>query len=184
MKLENDLNYRIINTFDVQPIVEELSKIGPGIWDADKSRQNSFSPHKLTKSLFINNVELMWQGHGYPIKKHTITSMLNKYTDAIVTSLEQHFNGKVGRTLYIDLPAGCEVTKHVDNGYYLMNTHRCHIPILTNDDVDFYLGDETINMKAGTCYEINNAGLHGVNNRGSSNRIHLLIDIIPMRAFK
>lgn len=184
MKIENDLNYKIVQTFDVQPIVNELSRIGEGIWNADTTRQTSFSPHKHTKSIFINNVDLQWNGAGYPIKKHTITSMLNQYTDEIVSTLEKHFNGRVGRTLYINLPAGCEISKHVDNGYYLMNTHRCHIPIMTNDDVDFYLGEETLNMKAGTCYEINNAKLHGVNNRGSTDRIHLLIDIIPMSAFK
>lgn len=181
MKLNS--NYNIIDTFDISNIINEITNLDASVWDLDKSRQNNFGPHIKTKSIFINNIDLKWNGVGYPLETHHINDGLNEHTKKIYNDLEARFDGKVGRTLYINLPVGEKVTPHIDGGYYLMNVHRCHIPIFTNDDVDFLLNNETINMKAGICYEINNGNTHGVHNRGKTDRIHLLIDIIPNKAF-
>jgi hypothetical protein len=34
-------------------------------------------------------------------------------------------------------------------------------------------------MKLGECWRVNNKLLHGVYNFGSTNRVHLMVDIIP-----
>ena len=34
-------------------------------------------------------------------------------------------------------------------------------------------------MKVGECWEINNSLLHSVENNGKTERIHLLVDILP-----
>ena len=182
MKLNTD--YNIIGEFDISRIVNELGKLAPEVWDLNQSRQNKFGVHIHTKSIFINDVPISWDGAGYYVEQYFVNDALNSLTNDIVTKLENHFSGKVGKTLYINLPAKQKIATHTDNGYYLTGVHRCHIPIITNDQVDFILGKQTVHMKPGVCYEINNAGLHGVVNNSDTDRIHLLIDIIPPSLIK
>lgn len=184
MKLSNNLNYRIIDNFDITEISKELLILEKTLWNINQSRQNKHGPHKDTKSIFINDIDLKWDGNEYPIQKYFVSKTLNGLTDDISNRLEKQFDGKVGKTLYINLPAGAKVNIHGDKGYYLESVHRFHIPILTNDFVEFFLNGEIINMKPGICYEINNANMHGVFNKGNTDRIHLLMDIIPKRAFR
>ena len=114
-----------------------------------------------------------------------VDPQLNALTDTIVQELEKMFNGIAGLVLFVKLPAGAVITGHVDGGYYLGIIHRLHIPIITNDKVDFILGTKydgseiSINMKPGILYEINNQKNHGVANRGNADRVHLIVDIIP-----
>ena len=77
----------------------------------------------------------------------------------------------------MNLRAGKDIPKHLDAGDILMYAHRCHIPIITNNDVLFTVDNETIIMKQGEIYEINNSKLHSVNNNGNTNRYHLIVDI-------
>ena len=184
MRLQNDLNYRIIGEFDIHNIAHELSTLSADVWEVNKSRQNRSIEHQYTKSIFINNVDTDWVGNGYPLEKYFVNEKLYEYTEAIISILENKFNGKIGKAIYINLPAKKQIRVHKDYGYYLTSVHRCHIPIITNENVNFHLNGETINMKAGICYEINNKNDHGVFNSGETDRVHLLIDIIPMSAFK
>lgn len=176
-------NYRIVNEIDVSKIAHELSMLDSAFWDLDQSRQ-SFPTHQLTKSIFISSLPLTWRGKNYNLKKHLVSEKLNQLTYKIADELENIFDGKLGRSLYANLPAKQKIPVHCDGGYYLLNVHRLHIPIITNDAVEFFLNGDVINMKTGSCYEINNAREHGVSNNGDTDRIHLIMDIIPKKAFK
>jgi aspartyl/asparaginyl beta-hydroxylase (cupin superfamily) len=90
-------------------------------------------------------------------------------------------DGVVGQALYIKLPAGKIIDPHEDGGDYLYHTCRHHIPIITNPGVGFFIDGETQHMKEGECWEINNNKTHAVFNKGETDRVHLLIDIIPRK---
>ena len=98
----------------------------------------------------------------------------------IVNYLESIIGGKMGKVVLINLPGNKEILKHQDSGDYLDIVRRFHIPIITNKNVYFQVGDEVKNMKAGECWEINNSKPHSVKNEGVENRVHLLIDVMPM----
>jgi len=51
------------------------------------------------------------------------------------------------------------------------------VPIVTNEDTLLTCGGETVNMKEGYAYEVNNQREHSVVNKGKTNRVHLLIDL-------
>lgn len=53
---------------------------------------------------------------------------------------------------------------------------RLHIPILTNGQVDFFLDAERIVMQPGECWYLDLSLPHWVENRGSTARVHLVID--------
>jgi hypothetical protein len=54
--------------------------------------------------------------------------------------------------------------------------HRIHIPIKTNKRITFTAGLDTIHMKEGSVYAIDNSKLHGSYNASKTNRIHLVVD--------
>lgn len=185
--VEIGVNYKYIREFDISGILEELPKAPEVLWNLDKSRQGAMmgnSPHKHTQSLYVNVVPLTWDGNGYPFEEKPIPKKLREHTDIITKTIETLYGGRIGRALYIRLKPNCNIPIHQDHGYYLRNSHRFHVPIITNDNVKFYLNGDVINMKAGSCYEINNAQDHAVNNESDIERIHLVFDIIPMESFK
>lgn len=53
---------------------------------------------------------------------------------------------------------------------------RLHIPVVTNPEVHFILDNERLNMQPGECWYINANFTHEVVNKGTIDRIHLVID--------
>ncbi len=59
---------------------------------------------------------------------------------------------------------------------YEDNNFRLHIPITTNPDINFILDGNRLKMLPGECWYTNVNFLHSVSNKGSSDRVHLVID--------
>lgn len=75
------------------------------------------------------------------------------------------------------LEVGAEIKPHRDHCLgYEDGVFRLHIPIVTNPGVEFILAGERVIMNEGTCWYINANEEHSVANRGTENRIHLVID--------
>lgn len=53
---------------------------------------------------------------------------------------------------------------------------RFHIPVTTNPDVDFRLNGRRLTMTSGSCWYLRLSDPHSVANRGTSSRVHLVID--------
>ena len=75
------------------------------------------------------------------------------------------------------LTPGSVIREHSDPGLrYEDGEARLHIPIRTNPEVEFYVAGERLHLEVGSCYYINTSLPHRVSNRGSEDRIHLVID--------
>lgn len=55
-------------------------------------------------------------------------------------------------------------------------TVRLHVPITTHSQVDFRLAGTRVVMDAGSCWYLDLTRPHAVDNRGDTDRIHLVID--------
>lgn len=85
----------------------------------------------------------------------------------------------IARALLTKLLPNGEIPPHRDRvAFILEKGHRIHIPIITNDNVSFSVGDETKNLKEGHVYEINNGRTHSVKNESNEERVHLIIDLL------
>ncbi|KAF2517419.1 aspartyl/asparaginyl beta-hydroxylase domain-containing protein [Flavobacterium foetidum] len=77
------------------------------------------------------------------------------------------------------LGSGSEIKEHVDNDTsYEDGFFRIHIPIITNDEVFFYVDHKRVEMKMGECWYANFQLPHSVENKSSEPRIHLTLDCI------
>ena len=75
------------------------------------------------------------------------------------------------------LAPGSEIKKHRDQGLgYQHGCFRLHIPILTDDGVDFVVDDQKLDMEPGTFWYANFDLPHSVKHTGTTRRIHLIID--------
>lgn len=178
-KSQEIFKFKYHKTYDVAEIKNKILQIEEK-WLEDTSRQELFEVHKETTTVFLADYSLEWDLNSpYAGTLREPDSLLWKLVEPIVKDLENIHNGKMGRVIFPKLSANKDIPAHIDGGDYLDVVRRHHIPIITNDNVFFRVGDETINMAEGECWEINNMKTHEVNNKSSEDRVHLLIDIIP-----
>jgi mannose-6-phosphate isomerase-like protein (cupin superfamily) len=75
------------------------------------------------------------------------------------------------------LEAGAIIKEHSDQEMSFEEGEvRFHIPVHTNQRVEFYIMDEKVPMKEGECWYLNLSLKHRVSNLGNTDRIHLVID--------
>lgn len=79
----------------------------------------------------------------------------------------------------LKLEAGTVIHAHSDRDLYFEEGEiRLHIPIKTNELVEFFLEGEQIKMKEGECWYMNLALLHNINNKSEFDRVHLVMDCV------
>jgi aspartyl/asparaginyl beta-hydroxylase len=77
------------------------------------------------------------------------------------------------------LGAGSIIKTHTDHDLDVEHGRvRLHVPIETNDGVDFRLNGEQVVLGEGECWYLRLSDPHSVANRGDRDRIHLVIDAI------
>src|SRR6201996_4544188 len=78
----------------------------------------------------------------------------------------------------LSLAPGSFIREHTDNALvYEDGEMRIHIPVQTSEDVEFYVAGERLKLEEGHSYYINVNLPHRITNRGSAERIHLIIDV-------
>jgi hypothetical protein len=76
------------------------------------------------------------------------------------------------------LKAGSIIKEHTDSDLNEEREIRIHVPVVTNPAVEFYLGGERVVMEEGQCWYLDLSRHHRVQNLGSTDRVHLVIDCV------
>jgi hypothetical protein len=80
---------------------------------------------------------------------------------------------------FLRLAAGSTIKEHRDYNLSVEDGEaRLHIPVTTNPDVEFFLNDERVVMNEGECWYLNLNFKHRVANRGTTDRVHLVVDCV------
>ncbi|MDF2433374.1 MAG: hypothetical protein JWP44_3005 [Mucilaginibacter sp.] len=94
-----------------------------------------------------------------------------------VKELLLSINCPVMAVRFLNLKAGAKIKEHKDNELaFEKGEARLHFPVITNNEVEFYIEKERILLNEGECWYINANLLHSVFNKGAADRIHLVID--------
>ena len=80
------------------------------------------------------------------------------------------------RVMLARMAPGCVIHPHRDKNLAAKWPHKIHVPLLTNDDVMSYGDGTAYHFAEGEVVEVNNMGVHAVENRGSTDRIHLIFE--------
>lgn len=95
-----------------------------------------------------------------------------------ILDVMRRLGGVWGRSRLMALAPGAEVPAHVDAHYYWRTHLRIHVPVITNEGVEFTCGDRTVHMAAGECWVFDSFRWHDVQNKGSERRVHLVLDTV------
>ena len=97
------------------------------------------------------------------------------------TEILDSFKCPQGRIRITRLNAGTVIALHRDIDEEVANLAfnqvRLHIPIITNDEVYFWVGGDIIKMQPGRLYYVNFSRKHYVHNGGDAPRYHLVLDL-------
>ena len=187
MNFDGDL--RKIGHIDVTRFAQQAAKITDADWTADAFRQKTYEVHKQTQTIrLIMDEDGRHRDPTYHSSYQTYKELLEPVEIFIRRQFEQtlkakrlrkkHGRGYFIRMILVKLLADGSIPRHVDQGETLAKSHRMHLPIITNEQNLFSVGDTEVHMKAGELWEINNRREHGVVNGGSEDRIHLIIDYV------
>ena len=78
---------------------------------------------------------------------------------------------------FLRLSPGSVIREHRDYDLgFERGQLRLHVPVTTNSDVLFFLDAYPIDMKAGECWYLDLSLPHWIENRGPTDRVHLVID--------
>jgi len=162
-------------TFDQAELLRELRKIESN-WELHFNTSNYQgdwsgialrTPRKHTNLIVPNDFD----NTGY---KDTI--LLKELT--YIQSIIQSFKCKPLSVRLLKLAPGSSIKTHKDPDLTFWNGFvRIHIPIRTNEKVQFLLDGKKLVMKPGECWFGEFCKPHSVANNGSTDRIHLVIDL-------
>jgi len=90
-----------------------------------------------------------------------------------------HFNCPLLGVRLLKLDAGALIKEHRDAELSFENGEiRIHIPVQTNEEVEFCLEGERMQLKEGDCWYMNFNLPHSIHNKSKSDRIHLVVDAV------
>jgi len=157
--------------YDISDIKKYVLKLNQFDWEFNQMRQKMFKlDHGKTESIIF-----IWGGS----KQKTSTS--KQFIDAVYDAAEKiktyyGNNARIMTLMLTKLYSHCSIPEHLDGGM-LVNIHRCHLPIITNKDCDFFINKKKFFFEEGKVIEFNNTMLHSVMNNSDVDRVHLICDI-------
>ena len=80
------------------------------------------------------------------------------------------------RVMLARMAPGGVIHPHVDANPAAKWPHKIHVPLLTNPQVGFLIGERVYHFPEGRAVEVNNLGRHAVRNDGATDRIHLIFE--------
>jgi hypothetical protein len=169
---------RRLGTLDIVKLREAVLAIPDAVWDAEnESKPNRFGALDATRHIifrFVSNF-LDWR-ESYERPLWNEWKELLEPVLAEATAPYGYARGAFPRVMLARMAPGGVIHPHRDQNPAAKWPHKIHVPLLTNDDVTFSVDGIGYHFAEGEAVEVNNMGLHAVENRGSADRIHLIFE--------
>ena len=169
---------RQLGTVDVTSLRDAVLAIPDNVWELENSRKpNRFEALASTRHIvfrFVSNVADWRASYDRPLWRQWQTSIEPVLSSA--TAEYGYERGAYPRIMLARMAPGGVIHPHRDGNPAAKWPHKIHVPILTNDEVTFYVDGVGYHFAEGEVVEVNNMGLHAVENRGDTDRIHLIFE--------
>ncbi len=170
-----------LGTADVDALVERVKSVPETLWkEEDEDKPNKYARLNDTRHImfrFINLGESVFDFHDYPL--------WDEWKEVLLPIMEQaakslgYGNYRFPRAMLAKLPAGSEISRHSDGdaSHYI---HKIHVPLITNPETIFHVGNQSKHLPAGEIFEVNNKRVHAVENNGDQDRVHFIFECYNM----
>lgn len=166
---------RIDRDFPVEGLRADLTRVSEEDWLKHKRQTHYKGRYHGVPLISVEGSTLDLTTHHAEVFKST--PLLEK-CPSFQAALDE-FKCAFHRVRLMRLDPGAHIRRHVDpldgrNNFIA----RLHVPIRTNDRVDFMLWGKRVPMRPGECWYIDPAFPHSVTNRGDTPRVHLVVDCV------
>jgi hypothetical protein len=184
-----DGDFKKIGMYEVSDIQERVKSFTEEQWLKESWRRKKFQVHRDTQSIYLimdedgrhtNPTEHPALAENQDILQPLLDYVRRQFGQTI-DSPELNENDSPGyfvRMLFVKLLPGGSIPLHHDTGRSMRTSHRIHLPLVTNDGVEFTVGDKTRYLLPGELWEINNRHRHTVTNNGTEGRVHMIMDFV------
>ena len=173
---------RRLGRVDVAPLKAAIAAIPETLWDAENaSKPNRFGALDATRHIifrFVSNFRNWRDSYDRPLWDEW-KPLLEPVLDA-ATAPYGYARGAFPRVMLARMAPGGIIHPHRDENPAAKWPHKIHVPIQTNTDVTFFVDGTGYHLEEGEAVEVNNMGLHAVENRGETDRIHLIFEFYDL----
>lgn len=169
---------RRLGKVDIADLRDAVLALPESVWDAENAaKPNRFGALDATRHIifrFVSNFVDWRQSYHRPLWdewKPLFDPVL-----AAATAPYGYERGEFPRVMLARMASGGVIHPHRDQNPAAKWPHKIHVPLQTNDQVTFYVDGAGYHLAEGEAVEVNNMGLHAVENRGSADRIHLIFE--------
>ena len=176
----NEIGFNVDELFehDITQLKEKVLSISEDNWFKFEKRNESFIEHNSTHSICLySEAEEGDEVYSEKIKNEEFLKLFGDDLKALNEKyLNKYKSGRMSRILLARLDEFSKIPSHNDSGIHLNYCRRTHIPIVTNDDVEFYVNNKQYRFKENMVYEFDNTKKHAVYNNSDHKRIHMIVD--------
>ena len=169
---------RELGSVDIAALREAVLAIPEAVWDAENAdKPNRFEALDKTRHIvlrFVDNFQDWRQSHDRPLWAQW--RALIEPVLAQATRPYGYARAAFPRVMLARMAPGGVIKPHRDANPAAKWPHKIHVPIQTNDKVVFFVEGIGYRMAEGEAFEVNNMGVHAVENNGDSDRIHLIFE--------
>jgi Aspartyl/Asparaginyl beta-hydroxylase len=169
---------RRLGTVDITRLKDAVLAVPEELWNLENAdKPNRFDALDSTRHIvfrFVHNFRDWRSSYDRPL--------WNKWkalVDPVLSAATSDYGYQRGvfpRVMLARLPVGGVIRPHRDANPAAKWPHKIHVPIQTNDQVVFRVEGIEYRMAEGEAVELNNMGVHAVENCGTCDRIHLIFE--------
>ena len=167
---------------DITDLAAAVRQIPEEVWNLeDANKPNKFDTLSTTRHIvfrFIDSPRDWRDSYDRPLWaqwKPLVQPILDQ-----ATAPYGYKRGAFPRVMLARMAPGGVIHPHFDTGPAAQWVHKIHVPIQTNEGVIFFQENNPHHFAEGEAVEVNNMDVHSVQNRGSTDRIHLIFEFYDM----
>ena len=169
---------RHLGAVDIARLREAVLAIPDAVWKRENANKpNRFGALDATSHIifrFVSNFTDWRKSDDRPLWTEW-RPILEPVLKAATADYD-YARGDFPRIMLAKMQPGGVIHPHRDANPAAKWPHKIHVPILTNADVAFFVDGTSYHFAAGEAVEVNNMGLHAVENRGDTERVHLIFE--------
>jgi hypothetical protein len=172
------MTIRRLGTVDIARLRDAVLTLPEAVWDTENaSKPNRFGALSTTRHVvfrFVSNFLDWRESYDRPLWDEW-----KKVLEPVLTAATAPYSYRRGgfpRVMLARMAPGGVIHPHRDENPAAKWPHKIHVPLQTNENVTFYVDGTGYRIAEGEAVEVNNMGLHAVENRGSTDRIHLIFE--------
>tara|TARA_B100001109_G_C18863659_1_gene475507 strand:- start:5485 stop:6093 length:609 start_codon:yes stop_codon:yes gene_type:complete len=174
--------FRELGEVNIEALKARIDQLSVQFWeDQNAQKPNKFGALGSTRHIVFRFINSFKDHRFYSDSKlwEDWEEVLSPILNSVATKMN-YSTAEFPRVMLAKLPAKESIKAHIDASPAAQFPHKIHVPITTNDQTYFCFEKSKKQMKVGEAYEVNNNIKHWAENKGNTDRIHLIFELFSV----